>query len=169
MNKPDAFEKDTIIYGWLLCQLSAWSATCYNPIVYVWMSRTFRRGLSEIFIDLCPCLNMHSTTQPTFKHCDKHYSTQSSLFNSKHNHHHHCSQHLQFHNQRRYFPYSKAATYNYNSSNNNIMKNTSQMENVKKHIVDEEYSSITTQYLNMKILDNTTVIKTNNNIDNHLK
>ncbi|CAI2732051.1 unnamed protein product [Schistosoma spindalis] len=162
MNKPDAFEKDTIIYSWLLCQLCAWSATCYNPIVYIWMSRTFRRGLSEIFNNLCVCLNLHNTTQSTFKHCDTHYSRKSNLYNSKHNHyHHHHHQHLQLHHQHRYFPYSNAATYNCNSSNNNnIVKNISHMENVKKHHVKEKYSCTNTQYLNMKI-------KTNNNITNN--
>ncbi|CAH8621808.1 unnamed protein product [Schistosoma rodhaini] len=164
MNKPDAFERDTIIYSWLLCQLSAWSATCYNPIVYIWMSRTFRRELSEIFNNLCFCSNVHNTTQYTFKQCDKHYSRKNYLYNSKHNHNL-CDRHLQSHNQRRYFPYSKAATYNCNSSNNNI----SQVKSVEEHIVDEEYSSTNTQYFRMKILDNTKIIKMNNDINNQLK
>lgn len=42
MNKPNAFEHATLVYIWFICQLSTWSATCYNPFVYVCMSKTFR-------------------------------------------------------------------------------------------------------------------------------
>ncbi|CAH8288055.1 unnamed protein product [Schistosoma turkestanicum] len=144
MNKPDAFQRDTIIYSWLLCQLSAWSATCYNPIVYIWMSRTFRRGLSEIFNNIF----VHNVDQYSMRQCTKNNSRQNK---NKHNDVNCISnRHLQTLNGRRYFPYSKSTTCNCNSSKNEFMKNIYQMKNLEDHTINEEYSSINSQYPSMK-------------------
>ncbi|KAK4468725.1 hypothetical protein MN116_007902 [Schistosoma mekongi] len=144
MNKPDAFQKDTIIYIWLLCQLSAWSATCYNPIVYIWMRRTFRRGVIDIFHSICFCLHVHNSVQYTTNHSNKQYSKHQI---NKHN------QHFQSNYQK---SYTTATNCNCMSSNNEDMKSNYNVKYADEHITDTEYSSINTQYTNMKTMDKTT-------------
>ncbi|TGZ65848.1 hypothetical protein CRM22_005679 [Opisthorchis felineus] len=48
LNNADAFRQETMMYTWLFCQLCTWSATCYNPFIYSWMNRTFRRGMVDL-------------------------------------------------------------------------------------------------------------------------
>ncbi|OON23176.1 hypothetical protein X801_00911 [Opisthorchis viverrini] len=48
LNNADAFRQETMMYIWLFCQLCTWSATCYNPFIYSWMNRTFRRGMVDL-------------------------------------------------------------------------------------------------------------------------
>ncbi|TPP62297.1 Neuropeptide Y receptor [Fasciola gigantica] len=49
VNSPRAFERETMMYIWLVCHFCTWSATCYNPFIYAWMNRAFRRGLYDLF------------------------------------------------------------------------------------------------------------------------
>ncbi|VEL22422.1 unnamed protein product [Protopolystoma xenopodis] len=46
----EAFYRRWELYVWLACQMLSWSATCYNPFVYAWMNRGFRRGLYDLLI-----------------------------------------------------------------------------------------------------------------------
>ncbi|KAF5405722.1 Tachykinin receptor [Paragonimus heterotremus] len=56
MNSPNAFERETMMYVWLFCHLSTWSATGYNPFIYAWMNRAFRRGLLDLLYNIfCFC------------------------------------------------------------------------------------------------------------------
>ena len=48
LNDANAFQRETMMYIWLFCQLCTWSATCYNPFIYSWMNRTFRRGMADL-------------------------------------------------------------------------------------------------------------------------
>ncbi|VDP74419.1 unnamed protein product [Echinostoma caproni] len=59
VNSPKAFERETMMYVWLVCHFCTWSATCYNLFIYAWMNRAFRRGLYDliylIFYWFCCC------------------------------------------------------------------------------------------------------------------
>ncbi|CAH8587076.1 unnamed protein product [Heterobilharzia americana] len=142
MNKPDAFQRDTIIYTWLLCQLSAWSATCYNPIVYIWMSRTFRSGLFEVFNNLCFCFNgcrrIHNKSRQYNTHCDRRRYQRNSQ--NSHSLHQDC-----FHS-------FQTTTHNYISSNNENRKISHDVEDVEADIIDEELSSDQTENIKMKVV-----------------
>ncbi|CAL8072653.1 unnamed protein product [Calicophoron daubneyi] len=53
MKSPNAFERETMMYVWLVCQLCTWSATCYNPFIYAWMNRAFRREILDLIPMIC--------------------------------------------------------------------------------------------------------------------
>ncbi|VDQ03893.1 unnamed protein product [Trichobilharzia regenti] len=178
VNKPDAFQRDTIIYTWLLCQLSAWSATCYNPIVYIWMSNTFRRGLFDLFKNLCPWIIR-------CKHHVHHKSKQCAAYhrNSHHHHHHHPHRHHCHHNhhhgsdcsqcynnhpcpkhQQYFHSLQKTITHPYSSSSSNSkMKKFNQTQNDDS----DEYSFNQTENIKMNITENTTIITAVNNTTIH--
>lgn len=40
---------------WIACHLVAVSGTCYNPVIYCWMSKNFRYGFARVLRPCLPC------------------------------------------------------------------------------------------------------------------